>query len=435
MNGFIAFMEKYFIPYAAKIGGQRHLVAIRDGFITTMPLMILGSFAVLINNFPIPAYQKFMNNLFGEGTWQAFGGNVWNGTFAILALLIAFTVAYNLAKSYDKDPLSSAVVSVATFFTIGAIAPGADGIANTGGLGSTGLFLALIIAILSTEIFTRLSGSPKLIINMPDGVPPAVSRSFAALFPAMITVSIFGLITAFFQAAGVTNLVISFYELVQEPFMGLANSLPAALLLAFVSAFLWFFGLHGANIIDPFMQTINIPAIEANVKALEAGKELPYIVNKPFFDSFVNLGGTGATIGLIIAIFIVARKHKAYMTVSKLSAAPGIFNINEPMMFGLPIVLNPIMFIPYILAPLVLVTVAYFATAIGWVPACTIVTPWTTSPIIGGALATQSIAGGVLAAVNLGLSILIFLPFAKIAQIQELRREKEALAAEGVTAE
>ncbi|MBC8922753.1 PTS sugar transporter subunit IIC, partial [Escherichia coli] len=104
--------------------------------------------------------------------------------------------------------------------------------------------------ILSTEIFTRLSGSPKLIINMPDGVPPAVSRSFAALFPAMITVSIFGLITAFFQAAGVTNLVISFYELVQEPFMGLANSLPAALLLAFVSAFLWFFGLHGANIID-----------------------------------------------------------------------------------------------------------------------------------------------------------------------------------------
>lgn len=387
MNGFIAFMEKYFIPYAAKIGGQRHLVAIRDGFITTMPLMILGSFAVLINNFPIPAYQKFMNNLFGEGTWQAFGGNVWNGTFAILALLIAFTVAYNLAKSYDKDPLSSAVVSVATFFTIGAIAPGADGVANTGGLGSTGLFLALIIAILSTEIFTRLSGSPKLIINMPDGVPPAVSRSFAAL------------------------------------------------LLAFVSAFLWFFGLHGANIIDPFMQTINIPAIEANVKALEAGKELPYIVNKPFFDSFVNLGGTGATIGLIIAIFIVARKHKAYMTVSKLSAAPGIFNINEPMMFGLPIVLNPIMFIPYILAPLVLVTVAYFATAIGWVPACTIVTPWTTPPIIGGALATQSIAGGVLAAVNLGLSILIFLPFAKIAQIQELRREKEALAAEGVTAE
>ncbi|WP_163651814.1 PTS sugar transporter subunit IIC [Listeria sp. PSOL-1] len=430
MNGFIAFMEKYFIPYAAKIGGQRHLVAIRDGFITTMPLMILGSFAVLINNFPLKVYQKFMNGLFGEGKWQAFGADIWSGTFAILGLLIAFTVAYNLAKSYGKDALSSGTVSVATYFTIGAIAPDAKGIPGVAGLGSTGLFLALIVALLSTEIFTRLSGSPKLIIKMPDGVPPAVARSFAALFPTMITVAIFALITALFQAFGVSNLVSSFYTLIQEPFMGLANSLPAAILLAFLSSFLWFFGLHGANIIDPFMQSINVTAIEANVAALEAGKKIPYIVNKPFFDSFVNLGGTGATLGLIIAIFIVARKHKAYMTVSKLSAAPGIFNINEPMMFGLPIVLNPIMFIPYILTPIVLVTVAYLATLSGLVPPATIITPWTTPPIIGGALATQSIAGGILAAVNLALSVLIFLPFAKVAQIQETRREKETLLKE-----
>ncbi|EUJ33953.1 PTS system beta-glucoside-specific transporter subunit IIC [Listeria floridensis FSL S10-1187] len=426
MNGFIAFMEKHFIPYAAKIGGQRHLVAIRDGFITTMPLMILGSFAVLINNFPVDAYINFMNNLFGEGKWQAFGGNIWNGTFAILGLLVAFTVAYNLAKSYDKDALSSGVISVATFFTIGAIAPDDKGIPATGGLGSVGLFLALIVALLTAEIFTRLSGNKHLIIKMPDGVPPAVARSFAALFPAMITVSIFALITALFQAAGITNLVNEFYKLVQEPFMGLANSWGVALLLAFISAFLWFFGLHGANIIDPFMQTINAPAITANQEALQAGKEIPYIVNKPFFDSFVNMGGTGATLGLIIAIFIVARRHKAYMTVSKLSAAPGIFNINEPMMFGLPIVLNPIMFIPYILTPMVMVTIAYFATKWGLVPAATLITPWTTPPIIGGALATQSWAGGVLAAINLAISVIIYLPFAKMAQIQELRRENEA---------
>src|SRR5699024_3325132 len=109
-------------------------------------------------------------------------------------------------------------------------------------------------AIISTEIFRRLAGNPRLVINMPDGVPPAVSRSFAALFPAMITISIFALFTAIFQAFGVSSLVLSFYELVQQPFMGLANSYPAALLLGFISAFLWFFGLHGANIIDPFMQ-------------------------------------------------------------------------------------------------------------------------------------------------------------------------------------
>lgn len=422
MNKFIEFMEKHFIPIAAKIGAQRHLVAIRDGFIVTMPLMILGSFGVLINNFPIPPYINFMNNVFGEGVWQAFGNNLANGTFSILALLIAFTVAYNLAKSYGKDALAAGVISVSTFFSIGAIAPDAEGLLSNAGLGSQGLFLALIIGLVATEIFTRLSSNQRLVINMPDGVPPAVSRSFAALFPAMITISIFALINTFFQAGGVTNLVHAFYQLIQEPFMGLANSYPAALLLGFISAFLWFFGLHGANIIDPFMQTINIPAIDANRLALEAGEKMPYVVNKPFFDSFVNLGGTGATLGLIIAIFLVARKHKAYTTVAKLSVAPGIFMINEPMMFGLPVVLNPIMFIPYVLTPLVLVTTAYFATTLGLVPAATVIAPWTTPPIIGGALATQSIAGGVLAAFNLVLSILIYLPFVKMAQVQESRR-------------
>lgn len=426
MDKFIGFMEKHFIPIASKIGSQRHLVAIRDGFIVTMPLMILGSFGVLINNLPIPAYIDCMNGVFGEGTWQAFGNNLSAGTFSILGLLIAFTVAYNLAKSYNQDALGAGAISVASFFALGAMATGPDGLLTAAGLGSQGLFLALIVSIISTEIFRRLAGNPRLVINMPDGVPPAVSRSFAALFPAMITVSIFALFTAIFQAFGVTSIVLSFYELVQQPFMGLANSYPAALLLGFISAFLWFFGLHGANIIDPFMQTINVPAIEANARALEAGTDLPYIVNKPFFDSFVNIGGTGATLGLLIAIFLVARHHKAYMTVAKLSVAPGVFMINEPVMFGLPVVLNPILFIPYVLTPLVLVTTAYFATATGLVPASTVIAPWTTPPIIGGILSTQSIAGGILAAVNLILSVVIYLPFVKMAQIQETRRLKNA---------
>lgn len=420
MNGFIAFMEKYFIPYAAKVGGQRHLVAIRDGFISTMPLMILGSLGTLINNLPIQAYQDFMNNLFGEALWKSFGGNIWNGTFAILALLTAFTVAYNLAKSYDKDALSSGVVSVSSFFAIGGLT----------GLSSSGLFLALIVALLSTELFTRLSGNQKLIIKMPDGVPPAVSRSFAALFPAMITVSIFAMFTTILFGLGVKDIVGEFYKLIQEPFMGLANTLPAALLLAFISSFLWFFGLHGANIIEPFMQTINVDAIAKNVIAINHGLEAPYIVNKPFFDSFVNLGGTGATIAIIISVFLFGRRNKQYVTVSGLASAPGLFNINEPLMFGLPIVLNPILFVPYILAPLVLVTIAYFATSLGMVPAATIVTPWTTPPIIGGVLATQSWTGGVLAAVNIAVAVLIYAPFIKVAEIQEIRREKAAAAGE-----
>lgn len=416
MDGFVQFMEEKFVPVASKIGAQRHLVAIRDAFMVTMPMMILGALAVMFNNLPIDAFQNFMASIFGGEAWKGFGGSVWNGTFAILSVFIAFLVAYNLAQGAGKDGLAGGAISLGSFFALGGAL----------GMSSTGLFIAIIVAIVSGELFIRLIGNDKLVIKMPDGVPPAVARSFAALLPAMIIISLFGLVAAIFAAFGIPDIVGAFYTAVQEPFMGLASTYPSALLIAFITPFLWFFGLHGANMIDPFMQTINAPAIEANVTALAAGDVAPYIVNKPFIDSFVNLGGTGATFGLIIAIYLVGRKHKAFNVVNNLSAAPGLFNINEPMLFGLPIVLNPIMFIPFILAPMILVSTAFWATKLGIVPAATFMPPWVTPPVLGGFLATQSISGAILAAVNLVISILVYIPFVKISVIQELKREQNA---------
>ncbi|MFD1484539.1 PTS sugar transporter subunit IIC [Lacticaseibacillus baoqingensis] len=426
MQNFIAFMEKHFLPIAAKIGNQRHLVAIRDAFAYTMPLMILGAFATLINNLPIPGYQDLMNGIFSEklkdGTfiWTKLGGNLWSGTFAVLGVMIAFLVAYNLAKSYGSAAVAAGIVSLGSFFTVG----------GASGMDSTGLFIALIVAIVSVELFRRLEANPHLVIKMPDSVPPAVATSFAALLPAMITMTIFGLVTTFFNAAHVENIVLAFYKAVQEPFMGMANSYPTALLIAFITPFLWFFGLHGANMIDPFMQTINAPAITANLAALKAGKEIPYIVNKPLFDSFVNMGGTGVTISLIIAIWLFARKNKAYMTVSSLSFAPGLFNINEPLTFGLPIVLNPILFVPYIIAPMVCITIAYFATASGFMPACTVMAPWVTPPIIGGVIATASWQGGVIAAVNIVVATIIYSPFVYMATVMQQKKDLAEAAAQ-----
>ena len=409
------FMERKFIPVAGKLANQRHLVAIRDAFMVSMPLMILGALAVMINNLPIPAFQSFMNSVFHGTGWQGFGASVWNGTFGILSVFIAFMVAYNLGKHYDKDAAATGVVSLASFFTLGAA---------TSGLNSSGLFVALIVGITSAELMRILLGNPKLVIKMPDGVPPAVAKSFAALLPAMIVVSIFGLISAIILACGVKDMFAAFYKAVQEPFMGLANSYGSALLLAFITPFLWFFGLHGANMIDPFMQTINAPAIAANAKALSAHQAAPYVVNKPFFDSFVNMGGTGVTIGLLIAIYLVGRKNKAYMVVSDLALAPGIFNINEPLIFGLPIVLNPILVIPFILAPMVCVSIAYVATISGLVPVCTVMPPWVTPPIIGGIIATQSFTGGILAAVNIAVATLIYMPFVSVATKQAIAKEQ-----------
>jgi PTS system cellobiose-specific IIC component len=415
MDKFIAFMEKHFIPIAGKVGAQRHLVAIRDSFMVAMPLMILGALGTMINNLPIPGFQGLMNSIFGGEAWKGFGGALWNGTFAILSVFIAFMVAYKLAVHYGKDGVATGTVSLASFFALGAA---------TSGLSSSGLFVALIVGIAVGELMPRLLGNPRLVIKMPDGVPPAVAKAFASLFPAMITVAIFGLIAAILAGLGVKDLFASFYKLVQEPFMGLANSYGSALLIAFITPFLWFFGLHGANMIDPFMQTINAPAIEANVKAIEAGHVAPFIVNKPFFDSFVNMGGTGVTIGLIIAIYIFGRRNKPFMIVNNLAAAPGLFNINEPLMFGLPIVLNPILVIPFVLAPMVCVSIAYFATKFGIVPPATVMPPWVTPPIIGGIIATKSIAGGVLAAVNVVVATVIYSPFVIVSNIQQQKKDQ-----------
>lgn len=422
------FLEEKFVPVAARVGNQRHLVAIRDGFITIMPLTIVGSLAVLVNNLPIKFYQNALDAIWKHETWTQWGGNIWNSTFGILSLLLAFSIAYNLAKSYDKDGLSAGVISLSSYLTFGTFGEGGLTGLTTG---TGGIFIAIIIALLSTEVFCKLTGNPKLLIKMPNGVPPAVSKSFAALLPAIITIGLFALVRTIISAGfDIPDIVGSFYSAIQEPFMGLTNTWVAALLLAFIPTFLWTLGVHGANIIEPFMQTINLPAIEENVKAISAGEVAPYIVNKPFFDAFINMGGSGTTIALIIAIFIFARKNKQYNTVGKLSAAPGLFNINEPLLFGLPIVLNPVLFVPFILTPMVNVTIAFFATKWGFVPAATVSPPWTTPPIINGFLATQSWQGAALSIVLIVVAVCIYLPFISMANRMAKQNEQQAADSE-----
>lgn len=427
--GMFRFLEEKFVPVAARVGNQRHLVAIRDGFITIMPLTIVGSLAVLINNLPIKFYQNALDAIWKHETWTQFGGNIWNATFGIISLLLAFSVAYHLTKSYDKDALSGGVIGLASYMTFGTFGEGGLTGLTTG---TGGIFVALITALISAELFSRLSGNPRLLIKMPAGVPSAVSKSFAALLPAILTIGLFALVRTIISAGfNVPDIIGTFYSSIQEPFMGLTNTWVAGLILAFIPTFLWSFGIHGANIIEPFMQSINLQAIDANVAAISAGEVAPYIINKPFFDAFVNMGGSGTTIALIIAIFIIARKNKQYNTVGKLSAAPGLFNINEPLLFGLPIVLNPVLIVPFILTPMVNVTIAFFATKWGFVPAATIAVPWTTPPIINGFLVTQSVWGAVLSIVLIAVAICIYLPFLSMAnRMARQNEQKAALAAQ-----
>ena len=424
------FMQK-FIEVAGRIGAQRHLVAIRDGFVAIMPLIIIGSLAILVNNFP-PLGKldlvEWMNGIFGEGNWQAVGGSIWNGTFAILGLLVAFSVAYNLAKSYNVDGLSAGLISTGAYIMLVPVTD--DGGLAIDWLGAQGLFVAIVIALVLTELFQFLVNS-NMTIKMPEGVPEGVARSFTALIPAIIILIVVGLFQASISVFAEISIFELIFNIIQEPLQGLGNTLPAAIIISLLNHLLWFFGLHGTNIIGSVIEPLYLPLIEQNLEMFQSGMsafDVPYLVTKPFLDSFVFIGGSGTTIALLAAIFIVIRREKnhPYREVAKLSAPASIFNINEPVIFGLPIVLNPIMLIPFILVPVTLTIVSYFALATGLVPKTVAILPWTTPPILSGYLVTGGSWRGIaLQVINLTIAVFLYIPFV-MAGVRALKERMEA---------
>lgn len=427
MNKFINFLDEKFVPIASRIGAQRHLVAVRDGFVVIMPMMIIGSLAVLVNNLPIEAYQNMMNSIFGGESWKTLAGYISQGSFNIMSLVVTFTIAAALAKNYGKDQITTGAIALTSLVTIMLPLKNEEG-GNIGlpfsWMGAQGLFIAIFVALISAEIFIRLSNNKKMVIQMPDGVPPAVSKSFASLVPAILTIIIFGLIKVLFDVFGVSDIHQSFYDVLQAPIVKMANTLPTALIIVLLNHLFWFFGLNGGSVLEPIMQSVYLPAIDQNIAALQNGVDIPNIVTKPFFDSFIYLGGTGATLALVVSVLLFTKRNKPYSVVSKLSLAPGIFNINEPVMFGFPIVLNPILFIPFLVIPMILTVISYFALSVGLVPKTVVMVPWTTPPIIGGFLATGSWRGGALALVNFIVAIVCYMPFLKAAEKQYLTQIK-----------
>lgn len=411
-------MEKHFIPVAGKIGAQRHLVAIRDGFVSVIPLIIIGSFAILLNNFPLPnidRYQAFMMGIFGEN-FTMFGGNIWDASYAILAVLVTMSISYHLARSYSVDGLSAAILSVSTLVMISPFTE--DWGLSLAWTGSQGLFVALFNALIITELF-RILVKSRFTIKMPQGVPDGVTKSFRSLVPFLIIlvgVSLFQMFMTLVVETSVHELI---FNWIQAPLLKLSNSLPAALIVVFLNHFLWFFGLHGTNIMSPVMEGVYLTASITNTELVQAGASIfsneLAIVTKAFFDAYVFMGGSGTTLALIAAIFIVS-KTSHYRTVGKLGGPGAAFNINEPIMFGMPIVLNASLFIPFIVIPILLTVISYFAISLGFVAKTAVAIPWTTPPIISGFLVSGHWSGVVLQLFNLALATLIYIPFIKASE-------------------
>ncbi|AUI72836.1 PTS sugar transporter subunit IIC [Companilactobacillus alimentarius] len=423
MNSFNAFMEKHIIPFATKLNEQRHIAAIRDAFMYTFPITMAASLVILINNL-IFSKQGFIAQILFLPKFfphleeaQKLLTSVTNGTMNILSIFIAYLVARNLAKYFKADDMLVGMTGIAVFMIMysPSIVKGGITYLPTTYLGAQGLFVAMLCGGLVGEFLPRLTKIKKLQIKMPDMVPPAVARSFNGLIPIVFVIMVASILNYFVSliAPGGINDVI--YKSIQTPLTHIGVNLYGVIIIAIVQNLLWLVGIHGPNTLNALRSMIFTEADMSNQTYinLHGVVGVPHRVTWGILnDVFANMGGSGMTLGLIIAIFLVSRR-KDYRAIAKLAFVPGLFNINEPLMFGLPIVLNPIMAIPFVLTPVVNILVGYFVTVVfNWIPSPAIGMTWTTPGPLMPFLGTGgNLLGLVIGFVCLGISVAMYFPF------------------------
>lgn len=413
MNGFIDKLSEKLLPIAGKLGQNKYLLVLRDAFMLAFPITMFGSLVVVINNLPF-----FSDDV--KGTLGTLFGNGQNATMSIMTIFVTFGIGYYLSKTHDVDPVFGGAVSLASYLILTPFVTTLEsgevvnGVLTLDRLGAKGMFVGMIASFIAAEIYCRIT-KKGIVIKMPDGVPTAVSKSFAAMIPAIITLGIFTIVNAIVTGAFNTNLHDFVYNVIQEPLTGLGSGLPATLIAVFFVQLLWFFGLHGQIIVNSVMDPIWNTLMLDNLEAYEAGKELPNIVTKPFMEMYtVGMGGSGSTL-IVVILMAFVMKSRQMKDVGRLALAPGIFNVNEPVIFGMPLVLNAAIFIPWILAPLVTTALNYVVMDLGIFPTPTGVSvPWTVPVFFNGMLATNSFMGGVLQLIDMAIIGVIWYPFLKV---------------------
>ena len=418
MNKFLDSISDKLLPVANKLASNRYLSILRDAFMLAFPLTMFGSIVVVICNLPFlnDEMKALLNELLGSGQ---------SATMSIMTVFVTFGIGYYLSKSYDVEGIFGGAISFASFLILTPFFVTSDSgetisnVLSLDRLGAKGMFLGMIVSFIAAEIYSRTSRKGWQ-IKMPDSVPPAVAKSFAALIPAILTLSIFTAINAIVTVGLNTNLHDVIYNIIQVPLVGLGSSIWATLLAIFFIQFLWFLGLHGQILVNSVMDPVWNTLMFENLEAYKAGEHLPHIITKPFMEVFtVGLGGSGMTLAVVIIMAFFLRK-KQYRDVGRLALGAGIFNVNEPVIFGLPIVLNATILIPWVIAPIIVTAFNYFVMAIGIVPAPTGVSvPWTVPIFFSDIIATNSLAGGLLQIVDFILVGFIWYPFLRMLDKQE----------------
>lgn len=387
---------------------MKYMIVLRDGMIITIPFTIFGSIFMIINNLPFPGWPEFIkpySNLLNAPVTVTFG---------ILALIVALGISYQAAKANKLDTMTGTVIGAVAFL----IAMLNDKLAiDPSQLGSGGIFTAIVICIITIEIIS-FCVRKNWVITLPDSVPPAVSKSFSSLIPGSAALFIVWFVRV------VLNVNIN--QVIQTIFSPLVvglNSIWGVELATFLVLLLWIVGIHGTNVIGSIYTPVFLTSLTANINAAAKGQAPHYITADGFLNFGMTIGGTGAVLGLVLCM--LTAKSQRYKMMRNLGLMPSIFNISEPIMFGLPVVLNPTLMIPFIVTPMVLIFITYYLMKLHIIDMIVAQVPWTTPAIINGFLMTGGDwCAALWQAIELAISIIVYYPFFRALDCQALAQEQ-----------
>lgn len=417
MAGFSDKFQDALFLVAEKVDDNQYLSAIKNAFTAYMPFIIVGSFATLLNNLVcstsigLAALIPALANLSPAFTAVNFA------TMSIMALPIIFLIAMNLAK---KDKLPEHLAGVAALCAYVAVVPQVvsitvtDSVVTGAGLSSTalgaqGLFVGMFIAIVSEKILKSLMKIDAIKIKMPASVPSAISQSFNILVPVLLMLCVVAIGGQLFRIGTGSYLNEWIYSVVQTPLEMIFQSPLGIIGIVIISQIFWFLGIHGGLIISPIRNPLLNAAIAANTAALAAGTIPNQPVTMGFWSVFAVAGGAGMIFSLLIAIFMFSKREDHRM-IAKLGFVPALCGISEPVVFGLPLVMNPTFAIPFILNSGIATAIAMFATNIGFLPCNTVDAPFGL-PLIINAVIGHGWQGAVVQVIIIAVTTLVWVPF------------------------
>lgn len=427
MDKFQGAMEKSLIPFANKLSGSKILRSISGGFSALLPIIMVGAIASLLSGLSITPYQNFITAI----GLKSVIGYVTNYTTNMIAVYAVFSIGRAMADQLEckGQAILVGLISLFVFFLIIPTGVGKGegfipGAINTQFFGAPGLFTAMILGCLVPSIYNIFIKN-NIVIKMPDGVPPQIANGFSAIIPACALTVIFVVIRQVCAVTSFGTLNGLIYGILRTPFSALAASPVTFGILCLFCNLLWFFGIHGGMVVMAFLSMLYMAPAMENMAALAAGQAMPNLLTNTWWFTFVQLGGSGGTIGLVICMLFFAKSER-YKALSKIAILPVLCGISEPVVFGMPLVLNVLMFFPMILAPLFSFILSYIATLIGIIPYLNGIQLSTGTPILLSGFLTGGIRAAIWQIVLVALQFALYFPFFKMLDKQAVAEEKKA---------